>query len=523
MPYGVYLFISSQFDGENFHTLLFPARKRKPSKIFIQETIQFDGLIFYAARCEYSSASIKDEAVFIIALAVFMGSLDTTIVNIALPTISEAFHTDISVVSWVMMAYILIICSFLLIFGKIGDSLGFKKVFLAGFGVFTVGSLLCGLSGSINELIGFRVLQAIGGAALEAVGPAMVAVYLSKEIRGRILGLLATAASLGIAAGPVLGGLLTQYISWHWIFFVNIPVGIVAIFIGLRVIPADRPATRPKCRFDIPGAVLIFLSLTLLIYALNQGLYLGWSSPLIAGSLAGAVIFALLFLYQEKHCEDPLVDISLLKDLDFSLANTAGMLLMLVMNGSLFLLPFYLEGIKNTSTDVAGLFLAVPSVFLMILGPVAGAMADRRGSRLLCSVSALICAGAFLLFSGFSEDSSFIFVVSALALEGIAIGLFFPPNMTAILNRSPPDREGLASSIMMTMRNIGDVLGVALFGTIFVSIVMGSAHIPSGPAHINIPTELFVEGFQAAFMAGVIICVIAFVLSLATREGKAAG
>lgn len=233
----------------------------------------------------HATLSARDQRLVlgIIAVAAFMASLDSTIVNISLPGIAESFGADIGLISWVVLAYLLTLAGFLLILGRLADLYGFKRVFIIGFALFTFGSLACGLSMTVGHLIAFRALQGIGGAALDALAPAMIVLYLPKESRGRVIGILATVVSLGIAAGPILGGFITEYSSWHWIFFINVPIGIAAVVLAFWLLPEDtlQPATGG---FDYAGSILIITALVSMLYPLNRGLEFGWTSPIIIGS-----------------------------------------------------------------------------------------------------------------------------------------------------------------------------------------------------------------------------------------------
>jgi len=438
-----------------------------------------------------------------------MASLDSTIVNISLPTIAEYFAVDIGQISWVAMAYLFVLAGCLLVFGKLGDMKGFRRVFIAGFVLFTAGSLLCGLSATIGQLISFRVVQGIGAAAVDALAPAMIVIYLSAEKRCRALGILATIVSIGIAAGPILGGFITEYTSWHWIFFINIPVGIVAILLATKFLPADR-APSAETRFDIAGGALILLALTTLLYPLNRGLELGWTSPFILGCFAGSVLLWVLFVYHERRCPYPLVDLSLFTRRNFMLGNLASLLLILVFNGVEFLLPFFFEGVQGLSTETAGLLLAVPAVALMVAGPVAGVLSDRFGSRALTTGAALLTGGTLYLFAIFVRTTALSFIILALAIDGIAMGLFFPPNMSQILGSGGDKDHGVASGVMMTVRNIGSVFGVAIFGTIVVQVIIG---IMGRENLTHLTLGLLTSGFHVAFLFGVVICIVAAIVS----------
>jgi len=454
---------------------------------------------------------------FIIALSSFMASLDATIVNISLPTIADSFQVPMNTVSWVAMSYLLVLSGFLLVFGRLGDMKGFRTIFLAGFGLFTLGSLLCGLAFSIESLIGFRLIQGLGAAALEAIGPAMVVIYLPKEIRGKALGILATVISIGVAAGPIIGGFLTEYVSWHWIFFINVPVGIFAVIMGLKCIPEDR-VSKTAAKFDAWGAVLFFFALATFLWPVNEGLTLGWTSPAILGSFCLSALLWILFIVRETRCQDPLCDFELFKNRSFLAASLAAAILMLAFAGTEFLLPFFFEGVLGYKSDFAGLLLAIPSVALIIFGPLSGALSDRIGSRVLATASAAFAVVTFFLISMYSETTSLLFIVLSLLCAGVALGVFFPPNMNQILGQSKKDEEGAGSSIMTTMKNVGQTVGVALMGTITImTIVNNKGFNPKTPV-MDIPLGIFVEGFDVAILAAAGIAVLAIIFSAIARD-----
>jgi EmrB/QacA subfamily drug resistance transporter len=457
---------------------------------------------------------------FILALSSFMASLDGTIVNISLPTIAEAFRVPMSIVSWVAMSYLLVLSGFLLVFGKLGDTKGFRKIFIVGFVIFTLGSLLCGLAFSIESLIGFRLIQGIGAAALEAIGPAMVAIYLPKEIRGRALGILATVISLGLAAGPILGGFLTEYASWHWIFFINVPIGIFAIIMGLKCLPPDRP-TDTSGHFDVAGSVLFFFALATFLWPVNEGLTLGWTSPAILASFSLSAVLWILFILQETQCPDPLCDFGLFRNVNFLAACLAAAMMMLAFTGAEFLLPFFFEGILGYKSGFAGLLLAIPSLALMVFGPWSGAISDRIGSRVLATVSALFAVITFLLISTYTQDTGILFIVLTLLCVGVALGVFFPPNTNQILGQSKKDEEGAGSAVMTTMKNVGETLGVALMGTIAIFTVVHSKGFNPNTPVSEIPIGIFVEGFAMAIMAAAVAALLAVIFSAIAKDAPA--
>ncbi len=447
----------------------------------------------------------------IVAFAVFMATLDTSIVNIALPTIAGWFRADMGLVSWVVMAYLLVLSGLMLACGRLGDMKGFRRVFIAGFVLFTLGSLLCGLAGTIGLLIIFRMLQGIGAAAIDAIAPAMIALYLPAEKRGWALGILMTIVSIAIAAGPILGGFITEFLGWYWVFFINVPIGILAVVLAVRYLPQDVIPEKTG-RFDSGGALLILAALATLLFPLNQGLYLGWTSPIIAGSFAASLVFWALFWFHERRCPCPLIDPGLFSSPDYLRGNAAGMILLMAFAGSEFLLPFFFELARGISTEMAGMLLAVPAVALMVSGPVAGTLSDRYGSRGLMIGAALLSVLTFCLFSFFDAATGLPFIIAALALEGIAVGLFMPPNMSLILGSGSQGAGGVASGVMMTLRNAGAVLGIAILGSIamqdFPGAMAGQAPVPA----------VLVPGFHAAFVAGAALCLIVAVVSVFVKD-----
>jgi DHA2 family metal-tetracycline-proton antiporter-like MFS transporter len=391
--------------------------------------------------------------------------------------------------------------------------LGLCRVFTAGLVLFTAGSLFCGLSGSISILIASRVVQGIGAAAILAIAPALIASCLPPERHGRALGIMMTVVSVAIAAGPILGGFLTEYAGWPWIFIINVPIGITAAILASRII-GENPVPQQAGRFDATGAFFILLALATLLYPVSQGLYLGWTSPVIIGCFLVTLPAFVLFWFHERRCENPLIDLRLFSSPAYLRGNVAGMLLLLVFSGAIFLLPFYFERVRGTSTDIVGILLGVPAVALIVCGPVAGWLSDRYGSKWLMAGSAALSAATMYLFSLFDASTDLVFLVAALILLGVGIGIFVPPNMRLILGSGGTESGGVASAVMMTLRTAGAMFGVAVYGTIAMQGIFGSA---TGPALTAAPYQL-VLGIQAAFLTGAIICLAVAIISLLTPE-----
>lgn len=281
------------------------------------------------------------------SLAAFMSSLDGTIVNIALPSIAEAFSLTTSSVAWVSTIYLLVIAGLLLIVGKLTDTIGLKKIFLAGFSIFVIGSFSCGffpeLLNSFHILLISRIVQAIGGVMMMVVAPAMLSRFMPGERRAKGLSLVMLFAAVGMALGPTLGGYLTEYLSWNWIFYINVPVGIIAVVLGLFVIPKTEAKSCSLKKFDTAGAVLIFVGLAALLFAFSEGFSLGWTSALIIISLLLAVFCIGGFIFRERHYENPLIDLGMFKSRSFVIVNMILALLFFTFAGANYMLPFYLE------------------------------------------------------------------------------------------------------------------------------------------------------------------------------------
>lgn len=453
--------------------------------------------------------------VILISIAAFMGTLDSTIVNISLPTIAEYYNTTVTLVSWIPMAYMITLAATLIAFGCFADLHGHRKIYLAGFSVFTGASLLCALSPSIDILIGCRIIQGMGAAMIQAIGGAMIAIYLPCQKRGQALGMMSTFAALGIVAGPVLGGFLTQFASWHWIFLVNIPVGIGAVLLGKYVMPPDLRETRTRGAFDSSGAVLLFVALASLIFTISMGKSLGFLSPVILASAALFLVGTAAFLYRESHATCPLIRFSLFRNRDYLFGNIGLVCVFIVYLGTSFLMPFYLEQGRGYATDIAGLFLMIPALAMLVTATLAGRTADRIGSRALCIASGVLFIITMFLYSLLSTDTSLLLLIVNLILFGISMGLYTAPNFRLMMSHAPPGEEGMVSGITMTVRNIGSSLGVAIFSLLFV---YASGKIFTG---IIISDTQRNTGLHVAFIFGCAVSVIILITAILSHEKPA--
>lgn len=455
--------------------------------------------------------------VIVIALGSFMAGLDATIVNIALPTIAKSLEVSTVMASWVLNAYLIVLVSLLLAASRLGDMKGYRKIFLGGFVLFTAGSALCGLSPSIGVLIISRVIQAVGGAIISALGAVMVTAYLSASLRGQALGIVAMFTMLGAALGPVVGGFLTSVLSWQYIFFVNLPVGIIAILLGMRILPRLDPVA-PSARLDIPGVILIFIALATLILGLTS--VEGENAFIGMGALLVSVVFWILFYVQERRSRQPLIIMGLFSNRAYTLQNLNVMLIQMAMAGVMVIMPFFLELVKKIPIDNAGTILLALPVGMIVTAPIAGKISDVIGTKKPIITGFIICAIALFLLSTLSVHSSIGHVGIYLFLLGAGTGVAFSPLNSAVMGESPVSERGMSSGLVKMMTNLGSSLGVA--SVMLVATVVAGPRLAEVSTHILPPGDL-AGAFDAAFLFCMILEVIGIVLMLGVRDAGPAG
>ena len=452
--------------------------------------------------------------VIVIALGSFMAGLDATIVNIALPAIAKSFDISTVMASWVLNAYLIILVSLLLAASRLGDMKGYRNIFLGGFALFTFGSALCGLSPTIDILILSRMVQAVGGAVIAALGAVMVTSYLSASLRGQALGIVAMFTMLGAALGPVVGGFLTSAFSWQYIFFVNLPVGIVAIFLGMHILPKTAPVS-PEAKVDIPGILLVFIALGLLIVGLTsvQG------NNALPGMVALVIsaVFWILFLAQERRSGEPLVNLSLFRNRAYSLQNVDVMFIQMAMAGVMVVMPFYLEIVKKIPTDNAGTILLALPVGMILTAPLAGRISDIIGTKKPIIAGFALSAVALLLLSTLSSLTSVGHICIYLFVLGAGTGVAYSPLNSAVMGECPAKDRGSTSGLVKMMTNLGSSLGVAL--VMLVATFAAGPKLAEVSAHTIAPAEL-ASAFDAAFLFCMLLEILGIVLMLAVAEKK---
>lgn len=441
-----------------------------------------------------------------VGVGTFMSALDGSIVGVVLPVMRHELGTTVSSIQWVVTIYLLVVSGTLLGFGRLGDMIGHKSTYVWGFVVFTAGSALCGLAPGGASLVIFRAMQAVGAAMLFANSLAILTGNFPPERRGRVLGMQAMMTYLGLTVGPPLGGWLAGAYGWRAIFFINVPIGVIGVAMAIRAIPSDRGELHLG-HFDWAGAGVFFAGLGALVLALNQGESLGWTSPAVLGLMAAALVAGGVFLTLERRSERPMLDLSLFRDMTFSASTLGAVLNYITVYTVVFLMPFYLQQGLGLTPARTGLLLAVQSVVMAVVAPIAGRLSDRTGTRAPAVGGMAVLAAGLVALGLLGARGSDLGVAVALGVVGLGTGTFISPNSSALMGSAPRNRLGIASSVLAEARNVGMVLGVGLAGAVFTSL-LGTAATSPNPAFFHaLSVSFFVAAGVAA--AGSVVCLFA--------------
>src|SRR4051794_28223746 len=403
-----------------------------------------------------------------VCVATFMLLLDVTIVNVALPYIERDLHAGFADLQWVIDAYALTLAALLLTAGSIADGIGRRRVFILGLGIFTVASALCGLAGSPLVLNISRALQGIGGAFMFATSLALLASAYQGRDRGTALGIWGATTGAAVAVGPLVGGVLVEWIGWQAIFFVNIPIGIAAVALTLARVAESRDPGH--ARVDWPGTLTFSGALFALVYALIRGNAEQWSAPIIA-CLAGAVVLLVAFVVVERGSEHPMLDLSLFRKPAFVGASTAAFVLTASMFAMFLYLTLYMQNILGYSALQSGLRFMPVTLLSFLVAPVSGKLAERIGVRWLIGVGLMLVGLGLLLMSGLRAGDDWTALLAGFLFAGGGVGMVNPALATAAIGVVEPRRSGMASGINSTFRQVGIATGIAAWGAIFQHVV----------------------------------------------------
>jgi EmrB/QacA subfamily drug resistance transporter len=443
-----------------------------------------------------------------ISIGVYMSTLDASIVNISLPTIIRSLNTDLTAVAWVVMAYLIVITGCLLLMGRLSDLFGQRRLYLIGFLTFTSGSALCGFSPTIDFLIGSRMIQGLGASALMANGPAILTTAYPEEERGKALGILGSVVSVGFLTGPILGGFLVEHLGWRSIFFINLPIGAIGIYLSSKVL--ERVVPTGKSRVDLWGAILLFFFLTSLLLFLNQ--VVQGLAPLLWLWLFLSLFWFSLFIIVELRSPSPLVDLKLFRRRLFISSLGASFLSFWMSAAHTFVIPFFLQNILEYSPSKAGMLIFPVALTIMVMAPFAGRFSDRVGVRIPATIGLALTSLTVFSFTFLKLGTNDLDILWRQIVLGIGISLFNPANNSAIIGSLPREKVGLASSFLALSRNLGMVIGVA-----FAEMVI-AFRLPAAPLEIA-KAGPSLESIQDVWKLVLIIGLAAILVSW-TREGR---
>ena len=446
-----------------------------------------------------------------VAIGVFLSTIDGSIVNVALPTLAHELDAPFAAVQWVVLAYLLTLVTLMMVAGRLADLRGKKPLYAAGFVIFTIGSLCCGLSPSIGWLLTARVLQAVGASLLMALGAAIATEAFPREERGRAMGLIGLMVSIGLISGPTLGGLILGVLPWQAIFFVNLPLGVFGTALVLRVVPVQpRPPRQP---FDLRGAVLLFVTLLSFLLAVTLGPKAPPGAPHILALGLVALVGGVSFVRLERTIEHPLVDLGIFRTSTLSVNVVTGSLVFVASSGLVFLVPFYLQDLQGRTPAEAGLLLVVSPLVMGLSAPISGWLSDRIGTRPLTVVGLVTLLVGYLLVGGLREDTPAWEYLARVFWVGLGMGIFNSPNNSAIMGAVPRERLGVASGLLSLTRTLGQTTGIALVGASWAALTLlfdptGAVDARDAPAAIQLHAFRWTAiGLSVLVSAGVVLAV----------------
>jgi EmrB/QacA subfamily drug resistance transporter len=441
-----------------------------------------------------------------VAFGLFMIMLDNTVVNVALPSIQRDLQADLSELEWIVTGYALTFAALMLIGGKVADAYGRRLIFVVGIAVFTLASLWCGLATSGEMLIAARVVQGAGAALMNPATLSIIAATFPPRERGTAIGIWAGVSALALAIGPLTGGLITEHLDWSWIFFVNVPVGILGIAASFLFIDESRDETHE--RLDIPGLATSAIGLFSLTYALIEANTYGWGSARIVGAFAVAALALVAFVLLERHQRAPMLPLELFKNRTYTGSNTVILLVALAMFGVFFFVSLYMQNILGYSAVEAGAAFLPMTLLIVVIAPLAGRMTDRIGSRAFMTIGMALLAVQLLYFSRLGSDATYWELLPAMIIGGVGMASTMTPSAAAATRSVPVDKAGVGSAVLNAFRQVGGSMGIAIMGAIMASHASGARPQPGAtldPAQVAAFKDSFMEGFHSALMVGALI------------------
>jgi EmrB/QacA subfamily drug resistance transporter len=443
-----------------------------------------------------------------VAVGLFMIMLDNTVVNVALPSIQNDLHISTSELEWVFNAYALTFGVLLLTGGKLADLLGRRTIFIVGLLIFTGASLWCGLAGGASSLIAARTVQGVGAALMNPATLSIITATFPPRQRGTAIGIWAGVSALALAFGPLVGGVLTQKISWSWIFFINIPIGILGV-LAARIFIDETKDTSVEQRLDLPGLLTSGIGLLALTYGLIETNDHAWGSTRVLTLFAIAIVALAAFVVLELRQRAPMLDLSLFRDSSFSGANTVMFLVGLAMFGIFFYNSLFLQRILHYGAIKTGATFLPMTLLIMFVAPAAGKVADRIGPRWLMGAGMTLLTGSLLLFATLDAKSSWWDILPGLVVGGVGMATVMAPTTTAAMASVPVDKAGVGSAVINSMRQVGGSLGIAIMGTLIASTISVK---PFNPRF----ADQFVSGYHRALHIGAAILLAGAIVAVAS-------
>lgn len=447
---------------------------------------------------------------FSVVLMTFMATLDGSIVNVALPNIAQKLSVNTEAIAWVVSSYLIVISGTILVFGRLGDMKGKTRIFQYGIILFTIGSLLCGLSNSFLLLIIARSLQGIGAAATMANNQGIITQVFPSNERGKALGISGTFVALGSMAGPPIGGFIIAHLSWKFIFLINVPIGIIVFILANRNLPKPQQARNEK--LDGKGAALFAVSIVSLFTSLIMGEDYGYSNPAILVGLIGAVITFVIFILLERKTQDPLLQLSLFRNRLFSLSIFCAFISFVSISCSMIIQPFYLQNVLKYSPAVTGLIMVVYPLVMSVIAPISGHLSDKIGSEFLTFIGLVASSFGLFLMSTLNEHSNIPVMIIFIVIMSLGNALFQSPNTSLIMANAPRHMLGISGSVNALIRNLGMISGTTLSILILYSLM--SAKIGySVSTYISGRDDVFVYGMRGAYLVAAGVSALGAVLT----------
>jgi len=439
----------------------------------------------------------------IVLTGILMAVLDGNVVGIALPTITNTFHVDLALSQWTATAYLLTVTSLLLVFGKLSEYTGQVKMYTAGFAVFTIGSLACALAPGIYELIGFRVLQGIGGAMVSSIGAAIIFLVFPPEERGRAMGSIGAVSGIGCIMGPVLGGFMVEHFGWGSVFMINVPIGAVLILAALKYLKVQETRTT-RFSMDWIGALSLTVTISALLLFLGEAGFGLSITPLVIAYAVAFITGLAIFIIRETKTKTPLLDLSVFREMKFTLplfSTFIGFIISLIMG---VVAPFYFQGALHYSPSYSGLLLFVPPAIMIFGAPIGGLLVDRYPWKHYSALGMTMMSLSFVAMGYFMSQLDLPMTMLSMAAYGIGNSLFTSPNSNEVMSALPRQKTGIASSASAMVRNLGMGLGITL-GAVIMTLYL-SATSNSGAIFTAAPSSIANAASVAMYFAA-ILCI----------------